>query len=440
MGKMDLGPSEFDMLQINKYHLIMSLGVLMRLTFTSILALLLLGSSTIPPGDPVEQIRAYTRDLEFNFLSWSLSAMWSKVNHFALGVDNYMQPEDRQSVVLDYLDLVRQIQRVEAQLNTIFADPHITDPQAATLELQKELDILHQKQVNSRPLVEGIIQAQVSVVVAELELGLGGQPIPPILYHSTPLPTALVVSPRDTIYQEALISLEPDLAVEQRVSLEDQVDRNLNFSSLVVNIGGIGIYPTMIMQTTNLNYLTEIVAHEWIHNFFTLRPLGLYYFSSPELRTINETAATIGGKEIGHLVMERFYPELLPPPQPPEPSDIEEPPLAPVFDFRAEMHRTRLEVDELLAKGKIEEAEAYMEQRRIFFWEHGYQIRKLNQAYFAFHGAYADHPEGPAGEDPVGEAVRHLYQQSPSLSHFLQQISWITSFEQLQEVLDEITW
>jgi hypothetical protein len=77
-----------------------------------------------------------------------------------------------------------------------------------------------------------------------------------------------------------------------------------------------------------------------------------------------------------------------------------------------------------------------MEQRRQLFWENGYGIRKLNQAYFAFHGAYADEPLSAAGEDPVGAAVRALRAQSPSLAHFLNRISWMTSFEQLKQAVE----
>jgi hypothetical protein len=130
--------------------------------------------------------------------------------------------------------------------------------------------------------------------------------------------------------------------------------------------------------------------------------------------------------------MERFYPQLVPPPPPPEiPSEPGEPPPPPTFDFRDEMRKTRVTVDQLLAEGKIEEAETYMEARRLEFWEQGYRIRKLNQAYFAFHGAYADQPGGAAGEDPVGEAVRELYANSSSLAAFLKRIAWMTSFEDL---------
>ena len=107
----------------------------------------------------------------------------------------------------------------------------------------------------------------------------------------------------------------------------------------------------------------------------------------------------------------------------------------PAFDFRAEMHTTRITVDALLAEGKIEEAESYMEKRRIVFWENGYQLRKINQAYFAFYGAYADVPGGVAGADPVGPAVRALREQSDSLAAFLHRIAWITSFEGLQKAI-----
>ncbi|UCD97704.1 MAG: hypothetical protein JSV42_12120, partial [Chloroflexota bacterium] len=185
--------------------------------------------------------------------------------------------------------------------------------------------------------------------------------------------------------------------------------------------------------TSDLNYLMEVVAHEWVHNFLSLRPLGVKYYASPELRTMNETAASLAGTEIGRAVMERFYPDLLPPPPPVEVTEPSEPEKPPAFDFRDEMRQTRVRVDQLLAAGKVDQAEDYMEERRRFFWDNGYHLRKLNQAYFAFHGAYADEPGGAAGEDPVGEAVRDLFKQSLSLASFLKRIAWMTSYEQLLE-------
>jgi hypothetical protein len=77
-----------------------------------------------------------------------------------------------------------------------------------------------------------------------------------------------------------------------------------------------------------------------------------------------------------------------------------------------------------------------MEARRQVFVAHGYLIRKLNQAYFAFYGAYADAPVGAAGEDPVGQAVRDFRAQSSSLAAFLRQMGAMNSFADLQKATE----
>jgi hypothetical protein len=208
-------------------------------------------------------------------------------------------------------------------------------------------------------------------------------------------------------------------------------------SALVVPIGGIGTYPTMVQESGSLEWVAQVVAHEWTHNYLTLRPLGLSYETGPDQRTMNETAASLMGTAVGLIVLERFYPELVPAPAPQGPPRAEAGGLAPTaFDFRAEMHATRVQVDALLAEGRVDEAEAYMADRRQVFFDHGYPIRRLNQAYFAFYGAYADEPGGAAGEDPVGAAVRELWSRIGSPAEFLRRISWMNDFEDLQNALD----
>jgi hypothetical protein len=110
---------------------------------------------------------------------------------------------------------------------------------------------------------------------------------------------------------------------------------------------------------------------------------------------------------------------------------------APKFDFRKEMRETRQRADELLAQGKIDEAEHYMEQRRQVFVQNGHLIRKLNQAYFAFHGAYNADPGGSpaAGKDPVGPAVQQLRDRSASMGDFLRAMAGVQNFEDLQRRL-----
>lgn len=401
----------------------------------------LLGRSNTIPGDQLENARAYTRKIEFNYVTWEIDAIWTKLAQWSLGTSAYMSDAARKQAVLEYLDLLGQIQQNQGKLYEIYADPTVKDPKSASASLRKEIAQLSARRANLEPLAESILESQVTMVISDMGLTLEGQPIPPVLYRITPPPDSLVVSRRDIIQQIFDISIKPGLSVDQQAELEDEVDRSLNVSSLVVGIGGIGLYPTMVMESTDLNWLANTVSHEWTHNFLTLRPLGINYESSPELRIINETTASISGDEIGQALIARFYPELLPPPPQPTPTPPENapsqeptpPPQPPAFDFNREMRITRVTTDKLLAEGKIVEAEAYMETRRVFLWNNGYHIRKLNQAFFAFYGAYADVPGGAAGEDPVGAAVRALRARSSSLADFLNRISAVTSFQQLQK-------
>jgi hypothetical protein len=410
-----------------------------RLLFLAAIFLLILaglgGSKQMPPQTISQKAQALTRGIEFDFVSWTLDALRSKLLDFSLGASKYLVPQTRSHVVLSYLELIRQIKELESTERQIYGDPNVTDPQAVAASTHQKLAALYDERSQIAPLAETILEGQVNTITNDLGLDIGGQAIPPVLFHSTPLPLLLVISPRDVIRREADVSLVPDLSVEEQVDLEKQVDNSLDVSSLVVPIGGVGAYPTMVNETSNLEWLSEVISHEWIHNFLTIRPLGMSYLNSPELRTMNETAASIAGKEIGRALLEKYYPEMAPPPalaNPANPAPATQPP---AFDFNKEMHTTRVKVDALLAEGKVDEAEAYMEQRRQLFWEHGYSIRKLNQAYFAFYGAYADEPLGPAGEDPVGAAVRTLRSRSPSLSQFLFTISHMTSFEQLKQAI-----
>jgi hypothetical protein len=408
-----------------------------------ILLLFIAGASDTPRfTGSADRARFYTREIEFDYPNWVTDALWLKIEQASLHSPFLFARGSAKSLVFEYLRVTDQLMQTERRIEQLYADPHITDKETASALLRAQRSQLFNRQRELAPFAESILQHQISETLARLHLTTAGQPIPPVLYHTSPTPLALIVSKREEIVQIANISLLPTLTLDQQIELEDRVAHSLDVSTLVVPVGGVGVYPTMVMETTNLPWLLSTIAHEWTHNYLSLRPLGLNYSATPELRTMNETTANIVGDEVGLLLLQTYYPELLAPAstsnlpalnwQIPNSSRLEE---APTFDFRAEMRETRVTVDNLLAQGKIEEAEAYMEARRQVFWQHGYLIRKLNQAYFAFHGAYADQPGGAAGEDPVGPAVRALRQQSASLADFLNTIAWMTSFEQLQQAI-----
>jgi hypothetical protein len=89
------------------------------------------------------------------------------------------------------------------------------------------------------------------------------------------------------------------------------------------------------------------------------------------------------------------------------------------------------------AEAKIVEAEQYMEQQRQMINSHGYRIRKINQAYFAFYGAYADQP-GASGSDPIGPNVIALRVYSPNLRAFLDRVSSVLSLADLKQAVEAL--
>ena len=99
------------------------------------------------------------------------------------------------------------------------------------------------------------------------------------------------------------------------------------------------------------------------------------------------------------------------------------------------MRQTRAQAEQLLAQGKVEEAEAYMEERRRVFVENGYLIRKLNQAYFAFHGTYAD---SPSSVSPIYEQLLEVRRASPSLGAFIHRIAGVSSYSEFMDMLQRI--
>ncbi len=400
--------------------------------------IMLVAGGTYQTRTTSDSVRRLTAPLEFDFADWTVRAAATKVGQYGLGVAQYMTPQARQDVVLEFVTSLHHEQQLEGELQSLFGDPEVEDREARIGRTQRSLQIAEQDRRRMQSLAEQVLQEQITVTLASAGLDLGGKAFPPVAFRFSELPYALIVSPRHVIRQEANISLETELSLEQRVKLESQVEEHMDVSALVVPIGGYGTYPTMVQMNDSLVWLTEVVAHEWIHNYLTLRPLGLLYDESPELRTMNETAATLLGREFGRRVLERYYPSMAPPePRPEAPSEPPAPQDAepPAFDFRAEMRETRERVDALLAEGKIEEAEAYMEARRLAFWENGYRIRRLNQAYFAFHGSYAADPGGAAGDDPIGEAVRELWDRYENPAQFLRVMQWMTGPDDLARVL-----
>jgi hypothetical protein len=245
---------------------------------------------------------------------------------------------------------------------------------------------------------------------------------PPVAFRFTSPPSVLAVSPRDRLVVQQSVFLDPAVAQSQTEGVEERVNA-LGLSSLVTPIGGLATYPSMVVESARASDALASVAHEWVHAYLFFRPLGAAYWSSQEGRAINETVADLAGKELGAMLTERAGLPLPPPATRAAPDQV----------FRQEMRTTRLEVERLLSIGAVDEAEAYMERRRLALDALGYHIRRLNQAYFAFYGSYA---EGVAGDNRIGSLVRELRSTSSGLGAFLASASTLQSVDDLRRVLN----
>ena len=394
--------------------------------------LYLLNYSSLPLGDEWTQVAVIARNEQFDYVGWEINALAVKTAQTLYGLQPFMDETARSAYVRSYMNDLGYVQRIEAQIAAIYADPTVSDPAAESADLRAQRDPLRADLRERQALAEAILEGQVAAVLVDQGFGLGRQLLPPISMHFTQVPNLLVVSPRDQIRFDVSINLDP-MPVDAMAALEDQIDQQLDVSSLIVPLGGIALYPAMILETSSIPFAVETFAHEWLHHYLFFFPLGFNYDFAGETRIINETTANLFGKELSRLILARYYPDLLPPPAPSATSSDAPPPTPDpnAFDYGAAMNETRVTVDQLLAAGKVDEAEAYMEQRRQLFVEHGYVIRKLNQAYFAFYGGYQSGSPGVGGSDPIGPAVQAIRDQSASVFDWIETMREIVTRDQL---------
>lgn len=435
-----------------------------RIVVALLLLTFFLQRSTYPLHINWNAVSVMVNSQQFDYVGWTLSALATKAGEFLWGVHPFMDEAARSDYVRAYMDDLRRAQALEAEIEAVYFDPAEPDPDRATAERRALRDDLRADLRGRQPLMESILEGQVAAVLIDEGFGVLGQLLPPISMHFTPMPNLLIASPRDRIHFEISISLEP-MPVDERVAIEQRIEDELDLSALIVPLGGMALFPAMINETTNIPWALETFAHEWMHHYLFFFPLGLTYDFAGEARIINETVADLFGKAIAERALARYYPEYAPTAHDSAPIRVHwqatEPP---AFDFGAEMHRTRTQVDRIMddialmqakaeqAQGRgreaahldanadrlIVKAEDYMEARRVLFYENGWRIRRLNQAYFAFFGGYQGGIAGIGGQDPIGPAVQDILDKSASLRDFVVTMRVITNREQLLRVRDDL--
>jgi hypothetical protein len=405
------------------------------------LALGLLILASLGLGDDVLRLNPAQRaalPYEYSLLRWEAANLLSKWTHrLATALPWNAGPEtDRRSQVLEYFRLGGEIGGLGDELAKASARTE-DDGGDSVRRLESELARVKATRRKLRNDVEEALEATISAVLVDEDISSWGELIiPPVDFRLSDPPKLLVTSPRDRIERTHDVLLNPDVGPRRSGEIERALMDGWDLSALVTTIGGVATYPAAIVSTLSLQATLELAAHEWLHHYLSYRPLGRNMFSGPQMQTLNETMADVAGREIAASAYRMLVgtPALPSPGVEADPEDIGKSDEK-EFDFAGEMRETRQRVDELLADGAIQEAEAYMEERRELFVDNGFHIRVLNQAYFAFNGTYA---ESPASVSPIADQLHRFRALTPDLGTFVETMSKVSSYRQFLDALNRL--
>ncbi len=394
----------------------------------SLLLLCLLGGSCTSGQSLDAGINLIVKPYRFDIVGWEFQALSYELDELFFGSDEVAA--DEASVVMEYFSITEQIGALNQEIGAVRSGLEPGD----TASLETELNRLQEQQESLESRAEKIIEKQIRETLTQLgifnpiddyiglEIGF-----PPVNFELEAPPQLLVISPRDRIESMREITLLPNVSPEEKEAIEAAIDE-LGVSSLVVGLGGIATYPAFVTNNAGLRFTIDAAIEEWLHQYLFFKPLGFMYAldlmgisRNYEVATMNETLASMVSKEIGDILYQNYYAQY-------EEGSQTEATEEPEFDFNQEMREIRNTVDEYLAQGEIEAAEAFMEQKRLYLASKGYYIRKLNQAYFAFYGTYAD---SPTSVSPIGIELKTLRNKSDSLEDFLDTVALMTNRSEL---------
>ena len=403
-----------------------------HLILTSLILVCLLSCGCTPRQSFDARLNSIVKPHLFGIASWESKAIPHEINQWLFSRREKI--DDEIEIVLEYFATTEQIKALKSEIGVAQSGLGESGPTSFGAELNK---LQEQKTVLAES-VERIIEKQVRDALSQQGIF---NPVteskvnfPPVNFKLEKPPHLLVVSPRERIESVREITLKPALILEEMEDIEARVDE-LGVSSLVVELGGLGAtYPTLVDEEISLRSTIDTTIEEWLHQYLVFKPLGFRYLldliglsRNYEITTMNETLAGMVSKEIGSIVYKEYYPAYT---NNASESQVPELDSESEFDFNREMREIRRTVDVYLAQGEIEKAEEFMEQKRQYLVSMGYYIRKLNQAYFAFHGTYADRPTSIS---PIGVELRKLREQSDSLKEFLNTAAAMTGRQDLQE-------
>ena len=422
-----------------------------RRLMLAFLVMLLLVTWLVPVGDKRSDTAAVQVSLDhtYGLVSWEFENFFDKWRHRVWTALPWTPTSeaDRRRALDRYVVLVDEL-RIAKDLLSEASSENGSD-QGNVSNAQLAVDRLIAERDGFRDGVEEFLEQAVADAIRSAEVDLVGSFVwPPVDFRIDSPPKLLVTSPRDVIRRDEDVLIDPEISIDDIEKIENELAEVANISAVVLQTGGLASYPNVI-PTADLERLLDVAAHEWLHAYLVFNPLGRAYFDGGDIRVMNATLADIFGQEIGlrvysEITGEPYVAPVRPEtamrntesknPDGPDGSDSDEETGADDFDFNRFMAETRARTDELLEEELMDEAESYMESRRIELLDHGHTIRKINQAYFAFHNTYA---ESPSSTSPIAEYLWDLRDQVDTVGELVKLLRPLGTYKEFELLLVE---
>jgi len=256
---------------------------------------------------------------------------------------------------------------------------------------------------------------------------------PPVSTQIEKPPLILIFSPRDQILLERTGLLLPNMSNHEKEALESELALLTNQSVFIENLGGLGTYPSIVADNNSDLQTLETIAHEWMHHWLFFKPLGRQYFKNSFSKQLNESVAQLVGKEIGiyayELVSVCYSNTTNQKTTEKQTSDFKK------QYFFETIQKLRVKVDVLLSQGDVGQAEIIMESTAKTLIDNGYKLRKINQAYFAFHGLYGD---DPGSNTNISKQLTDIRKEYDNLKSFMTAVGSIKTEKEFSQLYLEL--
>ncbi len=480
-----------------------------------IVALLFMLRTPTVDNSRTGRIRNELQGVEFNYIAWEVEALWAKAQQTLFGYYDYIGSAESKIIVIDYLVMIGQKQSLDYQIEQTYTNPTPDNiAQRAELNDQRTelVNSLNKLQPFVEPLIEDQVEAVLKDMGFNVA-GQVLPPVrfrfvvpPDILVIS---PRAIIQ--QDLSYSLRSLSPSETVEIEERVTAASPTDSafitgiggvgiypaivdETRFAAFAYEIVAhewshhyLFLYPsgleylvapeTRIINETTATVFGNAVGLMVLERFYSDEVAqGLIYI--PDYPTLEDffptEAETANQPDTPDLFVQLNSPDA-PMIYRAHVQNTTDYLLALNYDSAAQnsldvwsqalnqrgirltnitevddrgtvINRTRLTADYLLQLQKIDGAEDYMsaQGRRL-------DIRRLNQAWFAFYEGYQAEPSAGGGVDititdvtdpnyqgdPIGPAIQEIYELAPSPYDFLVVMRDITTRQELLELLIE---